>query len=42
MAEPLWTPSPERIERANIPRVARERGLSEDYSALWRWSVENL
>src|SRR4051794_5620290 len=40
--EPLWTPSPERIERAQITAFARERGLPEDYSELWRWSVDNL
>lgn len=42
MPEPLWTPSPERIERATLTRFARERGLPEDYGELWRWSVENL
>jgi acetoacetyl-CoA synthetase len=40
--QPLWTPSPERIGHANITRFARERGLPEDYSQLWHWSVENL
>jgi hypothetical protein len=38
-ADRLWTPAPERIERANITRFARERGLPEDYGALWEWSV---
>ncbi|MCW2967111.1 MAG: acetoacetate--CoA ligase [Solirubrobacteraceae bacterium] len=38
----LWSPSPERVERALITRFARERGLPEDYSALHRWSVEHL
>ncbi|MEO6497312.1 MAG: acetoacetate--CoA ligase [Solirubrobacteraceae bacterium] len=38
----LWTPSPERIERAAITRFARKRGLPEDYSQLHRWSVEHL
>ncbi|HYZ28385.1 MAG TPA: acetoacetate--CoA ligase [Thermoleophilaceae bacterium] len=42
MAELLWTPSPERIERANLTRFARGRGLPEDYGALWQWSVDNL
>jgi acetoacetyl-CoA synthetase len=37
----LWTPSPERIERANMTAFMRARGL-EDYAALWRWSVEDL
>jgi acetoacetyl-CoA synthetase len=41
-AELLWTPSPERIERATITRFARERGLPEEYGELWRWSVENI
>src|SRR3954464_6100625 len=38
----LWTPSPERIERARITAFARSRGLPTDYDALWRWSVEHL
>jgi acetoacetyl-CoA synthetase len=45
--EVLWTPSPERIERATITRYARwlgeARGLEfDDYQALWRWSVDDL
>jgi acetoacetyl-CoA synthetase len=40
--EPIWSPTPERIERATITRFARERGLPEEYGALWRWSVDNL
>jgi acetoacetyl-CoA synthetase len=39
---PLWTPTPERIERAAITGFARRRGLPEDYAALHRWSVEHL
>jgi acetoacetyl-CoA synthetase len=44
MPEPklLWTPSPERVERAAITRFARDRGLPEEYGALHRWSVEHL
>src|SRR5438128_2200728 len=49
MAEPelLWTPSEDRIARATITRyqewLARERGLAgAGYSALWRWSVDDL
>lgn len=42
MPEPLWTPSPERIERATLTRFVRDRGLPEDYAELWRWSVESL
>ena len=38
----LWTPSPERIERAAITRFAREHGLPGDYGELWRWSVEDV
>ncbi len=41
-ADVLWTPSPERIERAAVTQFARARGLPEDYDALWRWSVEHL
>src|SRR3954468_8511208 len=41
-AELLWQPSPERVERATLTRFARERGLPDDYGALWRWSVDNL
>jgi len=41
--EPLWTPSPERIERSTLARYARSVGHdAEDYDALWRWSVEDL
>ena len=43
----LWTPSPERIERATLTRyrnwLERERGLRfEDYAALWEWSTTEL
>ncbi|WP_354701486.1 Acetyl-coenzyme A synthetase [Paraconexibacter sp. AEG42_29] len=43
----LWSPSAERIERANITAYAawleREKGVATDgYDALWRWSVERL
>ncbi len=40
--EPLWEPSPERIERAAMTRFAREHGLPGDYESLWRWSVEDI
>ena len=40
--ELLWTPSPERIERANVTQFARKRGLPDDYGELWQWSVDNL
>jgi acetoacetyl-CoA synthetase len=46
-AELLWTPSPERVERATMSRYERwlesSRGLTfEDYAAMWRWSVDDL
>ena len=49
VAEPkvLWTPSPERVERATLTRyqrwLAEDRGLEfEGYHDLWRWSVFDL
>ena len=46
-AELLWTPSPERVERATMTRYQRwlesSRGLTfDDYAAMWRWSVDDL
>jgi acetoacetyl-CoA synthetase len=46
-AEPMWTPSPERVERANLTRYLRwlgdRRGLRfAYYDELWRWSVDDL
>jgi acetoacetyl-CoA synthetase len=45
--EPIWRPSPERIERAVLTRYLRwlrdERGLDfADYESLWRWSVDEI
>jgi acetoacetyl-CoA synthetase len=45
--EPLWTPSPARVERSNLTRYQRwlrdARGLDfGDYDSLWRWSVTDL
>jgi acetoacetyl-CoA synthetase len=45
--EPMWAPSPERVERANITRYLRwlrdRRGLRfASYDELWRWSVHDL
>src|SRR5439155_1625641 len=47
MAErPLWTPSSERIEEANLTRFARQAirdwklGLN-DYPAFYRWTIEH-
>jgi len=42
-AEPLWTPSEERIERSTLARFARFVDHDpHDYDALWRWSVDDL
>ncbi len=46
-SERLWTPSPERVERAGITRYRQwlrdERGLQFDgYEELWQWSVDDL
>jgi acetoacetyl-CoA synthetase len=45
--EPIWEPSPERVERANITRylhwLRERRGLRlASYDELWRWSVDDL
>ena len=45
--EPMWTPSPERVERSNMTRYLRwlreRRGLHfGSYDDLWRWSVDDL
>jgi acetoacetyl-CoA synthetase len=45
--ERLWSPPPERVERAGITRYLRwlrdERGRHFDsYEELWRWSVDEL
>ena len=47
VVEPMWTPSPERVERANLTRYQRwlgdRRGLRfASYDELWRWSVDDL
>lgn len=44
-ANPMWSPSAERIEKANLTaflRVVRQRWQPdlEDYAALYRWSIE--
>ena len=47
MAEgPLWTPSPERIEEANLTRFARQairdwKLTLNDYPAFYRWTVDH-
>jgi acetoacetyl-CoA synthetase len=43
----LWTPSPERVDKANLTAFTRwlasERGKSfASYSDLWQWSVDDL
>jgi acetoacetyl-CoA synthetase len=43
----LWTPAPDRVERANVTAFTRwlaaERGHDfGDYQALWQWSVTDL
>lgn len=39
----LWTPSPERIERATLTRFLTDCGLDpHDYAAAWEWSVTEL
>jgi acetoacetyl-CoA synthetase len=40
--ELLWTPSPERVERAAITRFASAHGLPTDYEELWRWSIADI
>ena len=45
MIAPLWTPSPERIEQANLHAFMREvcaqwNVAVTDYSAIYRWSIE--
>jgi acetoacetyl-CoA synthetase len=46
-SEILWTPSPERIQRAGVTRymewLKETPGLRfDDYQALWCWSVDEL
>ena len=47
MTRPLWTPSEEKVQQANMTRFIRfvneKYGLSlSDYPGLYRWSVENI
>ncbi len=39
MDQPLWTPAPDRVARANLTRFAREHAQSADFQALYAWSV---
>jgi acetoacetyl-CoA synthetase len=46
-AQPIWTPSPEQVERATLTRYTRwlERRLGRrfgDYQELWAWSTSEL
>jgi acetoacetyl-CoA synthetase len=48
-SDPLWTPSPEQVERANLTRfIAQVRALGEPaagvvgYDSLYEWSIRNL
>lgn len=47
MRKPLWTPSPERIERAEMTRFMRFAGercgrTFAGYDELYRWSVDDI
>ncbi len=47
MPEPLWTPTPEQVERTTLTRYTRwleaERGLRFDgYHELWNWSTSDV
>jgi acetoacetyl-CoA synthetase len=47
MSEPLWVPTPESLERAELTRylagLAERTGRTFDsYDALWQWSVQDL
>ncbi len=40
MISPIWIPSPQRVERANLTRFMREaRPEAKSYRELWDWSV---
>jgi acetoacetyl-CoA synthetase len=46
MTEPLWVPSPQRVEQSQISQFQsdlREQGypLGNDYRSLYRWSLEH-
>ncbi|MFZ5563324.1 MAG: acetoacetate--CoA ligase [Thermodesulfobacteriota bacterium] len=47
MTEPLWTPLPERVRHSNMYRFMEQVNRScgtglQDYSDLYRWSVEHI
>jgi acetoacetyl-CoA synthetase len=39
---PLWKPSAERVERAQITAFARAQGIDGPYERLWEWSVADI
>ena len=41
MTAPCWSPSPERVARANLTRFIARYRPGADYPALWRWSIEH-
>ena len=47
MAQPLWTPAPERVAQSNMMRfmtaINEAHGLSlNDYDSLYEWSTSNI
>ena len=47
MKQPLWTPSPERIQSTQLHRFMEEVGTDnslsfQGYDEFWDWSIENL
>ncbi|MFN8650433.1 MAG: acetoacetate--CoA ligase [Gemmatimonadales bacterium] len=38
--QPLWTPTPGAVDRANLTRFAARFRPGSDYAQLWRWSVD--
>ena len=41
MTAPLWSPTPDRIARANLTRFTARYLPGADYSRLWQWSVDH-
>jgi acetoacetyl-CoA synthetase len=40
ISAPLWSPSPDRIARANLTRFSARYRPGANYAELWAWSVE--
>ncbi len=40
MSHPIWSPTDEEREGAQVTAFGRAVGTGDDYWALWRWSVE--